>query len=195
MSENNIITVNPALFASVAIDKDDLVSVQVARVETKLIQDQHETESVLRELKKKFSAAESNLNKAVDAVKDDFDISALTRAMESLGFTNEVNIGAAIKDDNVIVSISIENFYSRPVTHKVEFNDRIRRCLDEIGKIKEEIEGVQVKLINIRKRLSQIGMVERQAKARLAVATMQNSEVGRALLEQLDGVVGLPEIG
>jgi hypothetical protein len=97
MSENNIIIVNPALFASVTIDKDDLMSVQVARVETKLIQDQHETESVLRELKKKLLAAESDLNKAVDAVKDDFDISALTRAMESLGFTNEINIGAAVR--------------------------------------------------------------------------------------------------
>jgi hypothetical protein len=198
----NALAIPTALTSEVGIDKDDLVAIKVARVETHLIKQQAEQDTLLRDLKKRLKTVRETLDKKVEeAGKTVYDPTEAVKALKALGIKVEADVTArALTNDKKLeVQVSLKKPDSSyggglSASKKVAIPKAVKTAQEAVEKVEAEIEEVQVKLVDIRKRLSQIGTLERQAKAHLALEVLKGSEEGRALIKAIEETEGLPDV-
>lgn len=192
--------------SDIGIEKDDLVAIKVAAVETQLMEQQAEDEKKLRDLKKRLKQEKEEFEDALEAAgKCIFEVQPVLKALKDIGIPAEARTSASIgypdnTEINVILNLfrtdSEGNSVGPPLTtnKKVAIPHLVKTLRLQIEQTTEEIEDTQRHLLEVRKRLSQIGTLERQAKAAMAYSILQASEEGRALLDAVNQVKGLPEI-
>ena len=67
-----------------------------------------------------------------------------------------------------------------------------RKLEKEMSGLSDQIEHSQKLAIEVRKRISQLSSLERQAKASIAESILNQTKQGRAFLDSIDGVKSLP---
>ena len=173
--QNTALSIPTNLTAEVGIDKSDLVAVQVAQIETELIGQQHETEAELRKLKKELAEVKKTKKAEVNALAEAVDTTEAVAAMKALGFSVTAKATAKLEEGTITVRVDITqgSGYNRSCLSSdktVKIPKSVKKAQERIAQLTEEIEETQVNLIDLRKKLSQIGTVERQAKANCALA-------------------------
>jgi len=203
MAKNkNGLTTLTEISAEIGIDKDDVVAIKVAQIETQLIQAQHEAEQKRRDLKAKIKSANAKFEAALQAQADrTFDPSEAVKALKALGIkvNSSVNIQFDDKKSQLDVCLTLTKegvMYGSSFSSQksVKVNRDVIGAKAKLDGLTDELEEVQVKLVDIRKRLSQISTLERQAKAAIATAAIKGTDKGDALLKALDSIPGLPSL-
>lgn len=198
--ENSLIT------ASLDIDKDDILTVVLARAEAKMQKQIATADKNVKNLQKELNKAQAdldaNLNKAAEAhfrraaskFVEAFD-AANVKATTTAKYTG-LN-----KDEtfNVVLSVA-SRVVSFNCAETIPLEDRPRRMLAAIATMNEEIAAARQELIDWRRRASQLPALERQYRAKLVESKLSETEDGQKILASLDldslneSILGLPAV-
>ena len=203
MAKNKALSIATVISSDIGIDKDDLVAIKVAKVETDLINLQAEEDQNLRTLKKTLKDQHSKFEDALEATANkNVDAAAAVAALGQIGIVAKSSVGAQFneKDSEIEITVRVtqpSDGYSQSTfssSKTIKAPTAVVKANNAIEDTVLAIEETQMRLVDVRKRLSQIGTLERQAKAAMALKILEGSEEGKALLATLDDVKGLPEI-
>lgn len=201
-NKNKALSIATVISSEIGIDKDDLVAIKVAKVETDLINMQAQEDQNLRALKKTLKSQHSKFEDALDAAAKSVDQTAVISTLKAIGITVKCSSSATFdeKENKIDITVRVtqpSDGYSQSTFSSCKTLKAPATVVNANNSVTDttcKIEETQVRLVDIRKRLSQIGTLERQAKAAMAMQILEGSDEGRALLATLDDVKGLPEI-
>lgn len=181
------------------IGKDDLIAVTVSREEQRLLKSQADVDSQVRRLNKDQKDGGKALTKIRQALVDGAtskDVKALEKVMKAAGFKDvevKVSLGND-KDGKIEFDLAIKRDYhhslSTPGTVKI--SAEMKKLQTEIEQRTEQVSALQTEAVEIRKRISQLGSVERAAKAQFAEQLLSQTKEGRAFLDSVEGIKSLP---
>ena len=202
MAKSNALSIPTVLSSNIGVDKDDLIAIKVAAVETELINRQAQTEQDLRELKKELKQHHEKAEALAESTAEAaFDAQTAVDALKAIGIVVKASICSKFDMDKCTLKAELvlrsgEGYHGNSMSSSKELKPpaTLKKLCDKIQETMVEIDEVQTRMIDIRKRLSQIGTLERQAKAAMAQNILQGSKEGRALLATLNEVEGLPEV-
>lgn len=186
-----------------SLDVSDVLSVVTSRAETRLHTDLNaakkavaDAEATVRRLDKEASDQWKSEHRAAgDALA-----AKLRPAIESVGGKVKVSRPDHWKcerreldqDGNVVANVSVvandgEGGYNRSCVFdtKVPASDALRKLEESVEAAKKDVEARKSEALSIRKKLANVPVLERRARARLAEAKLGESEDGRAVLAAL----------
>jgi hypothetical protein len=171
------------------IGMDEVAAVKVARIEHACLTRQEELRAALKDSEAKVVKLEEGLLKAIpeDTRDEHLEIGKLEAALKSF-FGKDACISIAMNGDKVSVSAL---HCSRMVTLKGAKSKAITK---ELEQVKKDVVAAEDGLCTVKKQLTQMGSVERFAKAAVAEARLMQSDAGRAMLAHMEKVTlpGLP---
>lgn len=211
MTKNITQTANPnqLVTTNIQIRTEDLVAIKVAAFEHDLLTEQAQLEANIRDLKKDIVATEKSLRSEVDGLgAASFDPKDAIAELAKLGIKVKAVITADIhaesevngsRDKSVYCTLSIrkdESGYcsSWDSVKKIPLTEGIKSKQITIEADKAKLGDEQTKLVDVRRKLSQISTIERQARSRIAQDTLGKMDGGAALLASLGDIKGLPAL-
>lgn len=186
------------------VTKDDIVAIATTAREEHLLSDQTRLTIEMNKVREKIVQAESKLEVDKEkfvASKTKTKAKELERALAALGFKVDVDTceqkrtGSSIKYK---FSLGGDRGYHRrdivsKKSYSISLPNTILSAERKISAMKVDDMELQEKIFEIKKSLSNMQGMERKAKAALAIAALQGSKAGKAILNQLRGVVALPQ--
>jgi len=186
------------------VTKDDIVAIATTAREEHLLSDQTRLTIEMNKVREKIVQAESKLEVDKEkfvASKTKTKAKELERALAALGFKVDVDTceqkrtGSSIKYK---FSLGGDRGYHRhdivsKKSYSISLPKTILSAERKISAMKVDDMELQEKIFEIKKSLSNMQGMERKAKAALAIAALQGSKAGKAILNQLRGVVALPQ--
>lgn len=186
------------------VTKDDIVAIATTAREEHLLSDQTRLTIEMNKVREKIVQADSKIETDKEkfvASKTKTKAKELERALAALGFKVDVDTceqnrtGSSIK-----YKFSLggdRGYHRRDIVSKKAYSISLPKTIlsDErkISAMKVNDMELQEKIFEIKKSLSNMQGMERKAKAALAIAALQGSKAGKAILNQLRGVVALPQ--
>jgi hypothetical protein len=194
------------VFSSVQVTKEDLIAVALSRHEQELLKRERTLSSrksiASKEMKQKGQDIE-RLAQALVASNGDDGMKAVTAAMNAAGFAVKLSLtvddisSATIKYRSTIVSKEASFAHARAYLSKdisVETSQEISNLISDKESLSQEILTIQSQRIEVKRALSNLGTVERSARAAIAENVLEQSEEGRNLLDKIGSVTGLQNI-
>lgn len=223
MTENtNAVPATPLALAPAANDKvvslmaqlgvSDLSAITTVLFETRLEAAKSDLESQRNAVNKRINEAEQAINedcdKQVKAHKDS-DVSALVPMVKAAGFKAvKVEIEAKtvdeakLKIDLTVAVVRVDGQterygYSNTLLSKdvtLPFTDKAKGLVKDVVDARKELTALNSQLAEVHKALSNMGRIERQARARMAAHALEQTAEGREILASLNsvGVKALP---
>ena len=181
------------------LGKDDLIAVTVSREEQRLLKSQADVDSQIRRLNKDQKDGGKALTKIRQALVDGAtskDVKALEKVLKAAGF-KDVEIVVSLgqdKNGQIEFDLAIKRDYHHKLSQpgSVKISAEMKKFQAEIEKRTEQVSALQTEAVEIRKRISQLGSVERAAKARFAEQLLGQTKEGRAFLDSVEGIQSLP---
>lgn len=205
--KNQLSEIIPEWTIGGTIDKDDVIAITVAAYEGKLLNDEKVLRQAITQAGKKLQGAEEQIRKEIDQViKKRANDSKLKAACEALGkagfgkFVPKVIAQEVLRQDKTIVIamtasvVGIEtNRADRggrygtglSISEEVPLAASHKALKKKKAEILSEIQEIEDQVLQVKKDLSNLARTERQAKAKLAMVTLERSSEGRALLAKL----------
>ena len=179
--------------AIVNIDKNDLLAITVSRAEIHI-----KTESA--KAIKAIKESETHITKAKDALvlsvkqhgtsTTSTNLAELAEALHRLGSTQEPKTEVDYNLDKELIIITTNlghDAYSKTLAKlTIPFTDEMVKAKQDIKEAETQLSTLRDIAIEWRKKLADIPTLERQARARLAEATLRSSEEGQALLDSIE---------
>jgi len=192
-------TQNPLVSTNIQVRTEDLVAIQVAEFEHKLLTRQVELEANIRDIKKSIKTIEDSINVEVKAIGEKtFDTKPLVAELVKVGMKAKAKVEAALNEDHISVRlvISKEDGYggSFDSVKKVPVPKDMKASLNKVQSEKEALTTEQSNLVDVRRQLSQISTIERQARSSIAKNTLSKMEGGDDLLASMGNIPGLPQL-
>jgi hypothetical protein len=177
--------------SSLEVTKDDLIAVAVSRKETKLLAEKAQHEGEIKTLDQEMSAKRKDLDKAVkpacEAKWGDL-IKKANDALKALGLDRDIELCPYLREEEGKLVISTRVSYgcnSNLLTAPAPAN--IKALHAEIKGLEKKRETVYDKLVTVRKNLSLLPTMERQARAKWAASVISQSPEGRKFLQEFAG--------
>ncbi len=191
--------------AELKVTKDDLIAIQVSNIERQLMERQLAIDAQMKQLKLDIKNGRKAFKKAVEdrgKEKYDEDIKTLAKVLAKLGFNSlETVLKASVDWDGKKTHMTVgaedsKNHYNNSTTvlHTSKFTAAEKQVDEDLEAKEKEYEELQEAAIDIRKKLAQIGTLERQSKAAFARSVLEQSAKGRELIERVGKIPGLPEL-
>ena len=183
------------------ISKEDLVAIAVSKHEQALIQQKELLEKEVIEIEETRAALTKARDKHIlTIVQSRFNqpLKALLLNLKAIGFQSATtNLEAALQEvkDKHVINASIHifqentNSYSRASMSRIEqidLDDKTNEFIEQLQILTDKLERTRIEAVKIRKDLSKISTMERQARATLAMNVLQQSDKGKQLLANLD---------
>ena len=181
--------------AIVNIDKNDLLAITVSRAEIHI-----KTESA--KATKAIKESEAHITKTRDALAlsvkqhgtstTSTNLVELAKALKLLGSTQEPKTEVDYNLDKELIIITTNlgrDSYNNNQTLArltIPFTDEMVKAKQDIKEAETQLSTLRDVAIEWRKKLADIPTLERQARARLAEATLRSSEEGQALLDSIE---------
>lgn len=192
------------LMVEANVTKDDIVAIATTAREEQLLSDQTQFTIEMNKIREKVTQAESKIETDKEkfiASKTKAKAKELEKSLAALGFKVDVNTcdekrtGSSIKYK---FALSGDRHYSRAdivskKVYSISLPKTILAAEKKISAMKVQDMELQENIFEIKKSLSNMQGMERKAKAALAIAALQGSKAGKAILNQLRGVVALPQ--
>ena len=181
---------------SVGIDKNDIIAITVSKVETDLIGKQAENDTKITAIKKNITQLGKTLEQTIEArfdKKHGPDLDKASKALKALGLDVTPSINVHICNDHVCVDINMVRQYGFNRSYNAEFTTAEAKAIDKIDIETDRLKRYQSYGVELRKRLSQISTLERQARASLAIASLKKSG-DTEILKGISGICGLPKL-
>jgi hypothetical protein len=192
------------IITKMEISKDDLIAIAVARREQELLLKKKTLNGEIKALKSnKKEAEEAFQANCVETVKDKFraNVNPIVNNLIVLGqkvkvkWTVTTSVGKpahyhnAENDIQYVIKFEPENggYNSRvfEIKGSFDFSEDQNEAKELIDIIDSKLKDKQAESVEVRKNLSQLATVERQAKAALAIKVLNNSDGGKELLETI----------
>lgn len=188
----------PLVSLNLRVDNTDLVAIQVARVETDLLNKQEnllakrsEVMKAIDKLGKKMEKiaqdlADNYFTPFVKAIKDNHHLFPLSVSVSGQFDGKKVNLRCALK--------SAGAYSTFDSSKEVEVNGELLALKADRDMQEKILEEVNEDIIKVKRALSQISTIERQQRAKLATDTLRQSQEGQKILESLSEIAGLPKL-
>jgi len=191
------------IYTSVGIDKEDVLAIAVAKRESDLETARAEADEAIKSMSEELQELNQKIVKSGQDVAKKHSTTAIDAAMTALtkaGFKNLSKEVTSSLDEptqgsaRVLVEVVIkqkENYYSRDsLTSKVKkpLPAALKKLLKERDRLTDDLIGAKRVLTTINKEQGKIALLERRARAQMAVASLNKSKEGKALLTQLNTV-------
>ena len=185
--------------ADFSITKDDLVAIRVADAERQIHEEKVACVATKRQAEKDLASAERDLtdgkaNHARAAFGS--DLQALIAALQALQPGEEIEATYSIHETKASFEAqasvdSVSTRFTRPLS--AASVSSIRTLQSAIRTIQAQIKGCDEQMLDIKRKLADIPMLERQSKAAIAKAVISGDQ-GDTLLRLMDNVnvLGLP---
>lgn len=184
--------------SDIQITKDDIVTIAVARREQQLLEEREDLEEKLRNLRQEAASLEEQLEEAVEAQVEEFrpSFNDTITALQTSGFKVQLEIEAHLTTTKTSGKIHAE-MWLRPkdgesrysglsITKTLKVNETVAGILKRSEVVKTISAETEKALITVRRDLGQLGSLERQAKAQVAMQLLSNSKQGQQLLSMMD---------
>ena len=192
------------LMAEANVTKDDIVAIATTAREEQLLSEQTELTVDLNKLRSEITKAENKVRNSTDKfveTKTKKKTKELAKAFEKLGFKvsiiicDQERVGGSIKYRFTLGELGSYHRENIKTAKKfsLPLSKEIIKAEKALASMKIEEMEKQEKIFEVKKGLSNMQGMERKAKAALAVAALQNSKAGKAILRQMQGVVALPQ--
>lgn len=191
--------------ADIQINKDDIVTIAVARREQELLSRRAELEEEIARLRSENDALDTALEAGIEAqvqtLSGNFN-DALT-ALLTCGFKGPKleleHSWDETKKDGVVISVvasiscgAQKDQYGREQAASISTTQKLKVDAEGLARIRDRkkraasIEQAEKELLSIRRDLGQLSSLERQAKAQVAIQLLGNSKAGQNLLKMMD---------
>ena len=183
------------------VNRDDIVSIHTAAVEQSLLKKQAELEQEQKELARKSEESTKTYQKALDAFSEKEVKRATAEAQKTvetlakLGFEKPKmgDMSPSFEDkESIVLRIGFTTPEDRYGGIHQQRRVAYSKAVLDARKVKEQAQAAvlkcQERLLEIKLALANIVREERSAKAALAMAALEQTEAGRAIIEKLRGL-------
>jgi len=169
------------------LDKNDLVQVLVAEYEAQLCLKRKGFENRRKELKKEITANNKMKNEIVQQHGNDQIAEKFAKLQEAFAFVNpDVKIKLNVdnrRDQTIYVAISMEGRGCSRLHEEIyDWPQEAKSLEAQNDELRVDVEKLDNELYEVRRKLSNLATMERQAKAQVARAALDKSEEGKQLL-------------
>ncbi len=196
--KNPVLVPTTLATTEIKIDSESVVAIKVAEFESNLLNQQAAIEGALRDLKVVQEKAHKAFESELDTIGTmAFDVTTAVNALKALGMNDiqsQVQAEWIKAEREVHVSLELrQRCEVLRVSKNVPINGRLAELYEEIERVEKEMVIKMGEMSDVRRRLSQISTIERQARASLAVNALNRTAEGRELLAEIK-VQGLPSL-
>ena len=180
---------------NVEVTKDDVIAYNVVQVENSLEAEKKILEEQLKVQREKIGKMEEEFKDAVVKFGESevgAEVKAINTAMAKLGIKNKLEIRSSVKEESKrkLISISVnlvkEGRYGNSFDEEIRdvaFNGTLKELESDIDSAQEECNKLINRLAEIRNALSNMGRLERQAKANFVAKMLAKNAAAKTLLD------------
>lgn len=169
---------------------EEIAAIKVAEVERGLIVTQEQALADVRAIETEIAKLDKKVpDQVVADTKENYpEIVAIEEALKD-NFPKSFSLSICLDRDRNSVSIQIQA--SGSISLKGE---KSKALLGEIKELKGQVDKLEEKLVETKKKLQQLPCLERSAKAAVARVRLEKTAEGKKILSQIDKVTlpGLP---
>lgn len=199
-----LMTVNSGLLAELkelGVNRDDIVSIHTAAVEQDLLRKQADLEQEIKDLGEELTGLNERcktelgvfVDRATKAAKA--SAKATLHSLARLGF-KEPTLGTVEQEtggkEELILTLNFtsggQRYGGMELTRRIPYSKPVLLARELVGKAEEAMRKRQARLLEVKLALANIVREERSAKAALAMAALEQTEAGRAIIEKMRGV-------
>ena len=193
------------IYTSVGIDKEDVLAIAIAKRESDLETAYAEANAAVKAMSEDLITLNGKITATAAAMAKTYDqsrIGAAVNALAAIGIkpvtptvTSELSVDDT-KSAHVTLTITLEyakadRRYGRDTfvtTITKPLTSELKKLLKERRKLVDDVMSAKRTLITITQEQGKLGLLERRARAQMAVASLQKTDQGRELLKELNNV-------
>lgn len=200
-----LVTTN--VISEVQITKEDLISIAVSEYEQTLLKKEKDLVKKKKVVSDELADTVTCTNtesKAQVTAEGCVGFDAIIQSLKACGYDPELKVTVdSITSEVIKYSIGISEVTkdrysgSKVNIHKsgtLQSNVKLVALLEKGAKLQGELEEIQEQRLEAKKALSNLGTIERSAKANLARSVLEKSEEGRELLSQIGSLEELSTV-
>ena len=182
------------------ITKEDLVAIAVSKHEQALYGQKEQLEKEIIGIEEAMDTIAKSRDKHIQSIAESRfkkPLKALLTNLKALGFSAAtVKLEASLKkeeDEQIVATIQIiqdnSGGYVLAAMHRserIDLDDKGREFTEQLQALSDQLARIRTEAVKIRKELSKISTMERQARATLAMNVLRKTDEGKELLENLD---------